>query len=210
MKKGDHYIRRDDPDGVVRINAKRGGVVEYVPAGGGFVHRSPAEKFAGDFRPETEEDRARHRAYHKVAVVGDWADDQTPIPAWLNNADWNGFAVPAFERQDVIDAIAAGKILDTHYHEAADVFIFLDNCGDPIPSFDPDELFPRIMAAADDPEFSEIALGGQEIQVDIFRGEKLEVADGSERLVFFVGSGSWTWARAEEPAPTVESASPTP
>lgn len=201
MKQGDHYIRRDDPDGVVEVRGTCDGAVEYVPAGGGFVHRSPLAKFDGDFRPETPEDRERHRAFRKAAVVGDWAEDQTPIPAWLNNANWNGFAVPAFERQDAIDAIAAGRILDTHYHEAADVFIFLDNYGEPIPPFDPEELFARIMVAAEDPDFHEIDVAGQTIEVDIFRGSELKVADGSEVLVFHIGSGSWTWARADGPAP---------
>lgn len=201
MKQGDRYIRRDDPDGVVEVRGTQGGAVEYVPEGGGFVHKSPTAKFEGDFRPETAEDRARHRAFHKAAVVGDWAEDQTPIPAWLNNANWNGFAVPAFERQDVIDAIAAGKILDTHYHEAADVFIFLDNCGEPIPPFDPEELFARIMTRAEDPAFYEIDVSGEKLQVEIFRGSSLVVADGSEVLAFHIGSGSWTWARAEVPEP---------
>lgn len=209
MKQGDRYIRRDDPDGVVEVRATLDGNVEYVPDGGGFVHRSPAAKFERDFRPETAEDRARHRAFRKAAVVGDWADDQTPIPAWLNNANWNGFACPAFERQDAVDAIAACKILDTHFYEAADVFIFLDNCGEPIPEFDPEELFARIMAAADDPNFHEIEVAGQAINVDIFRGNALKVADGSEVLAFHIGSGSWTWARAEEPAPAY-AASPAP
>lgn len=209
MKYGERYIRRDDPDGVVEIREAKGGSVSYVPDGGGLVHRSPAEKFAGDFRPETSEDRARHRAFRKSAVVGDWADDQTPIPAWLNNAYWNGHACPAFERQDAIEAIAAGKILDTHYYEAADVFISLENCGDPIPKFDPEELFARIMAAADDPNFGEIGIAGETIEVDIYRGTKLKVADGSEVLAFPIGSGSWTWARADEPEPEV-SAAPSP
>ena len=210
MREGDHYIRRDDPDGVVRVLGTTGGIVEYFPVGGGFRHRSPVGKFEGDFRPETEEDRARHLAYHKAAVVGDWAEDSMPIPAWLNNFDWNGFAVPAFERQDVIDAIAAGRIFDTHYHEPADVFIFLDNCGDPIPAFEPDELFGRIVAAAEDPSFHEIEIDGQTIQVDVYRGRSLTVADGSKVEVFDVGAGSWTWARAEPPEATDAPASPTP
>lgn len=209
MKHGDRYIRRDDPDGVVEIREAKGGSVSYAPDGGGLIHRSPAEKFAGDFRPETSEDRARHRAFRKAAVVGDWADDQTPIPAWLNNVYWNGHVCPAFERQDAIDAIAAGKMLDTHYYEAADVFIFLDNCGEPIPQFDPEDLFARIMTAADDPSLYGFEVAGQMLQVDIIFGRKLVVADGTEVTAFHIGSGSWTWARAEEPEPVL-AASPTP
>ena len=207
MKKGDIYIRRNDPDGVVSVAEVVGGQVRYAPEGGGFVHIAPMAKFEGDFRPQTDKDRARLRTAEKGWVAGDWAEDESPIPAWLTKELWNGFAMPAFEKDDLIEAIAKGKILDTFHYAAADVFITLSDCGEPLPVFDPDAEFPRIVEAAADPMFSELEIGGVNLQVDIWPGRNMALADGSSVRVYDVGAGYWTWSREEAPEPA---ASPAP
>lgn len=200
MRDGDIYVRRDDPETQYRVRGLEGGVVTYFPEGGGFQSQIDEETFRGRFRSATPDDDARHRTYRKDAVVGDWAEDGTPVPAWLNSRAWNGFAMPAFEREDALAAIGSGRILDTHYHAASDAFIFLDLCGEPIPSFDPEDLFPRIVAAAVSSS-CEIEVAGETIQATVFPGRDLTTPDGSVVRVYDIGAGYWTWSRHEEPEP---------
>lgn len=207
MSKGDIYIRRDDPDSAVRISDVADGQVHYAPEGGGFVHKAPTAKFEGDFRPQTDEDRTRLSTAAKGWVSGDWAEDESPIPAWLTKKLWNGFAMPAFEKDDLVEAIAKGKVLDTFHYAAGDVFITLDNCGEPLPQFDPDVEFARILETAEDPMSIEIQIGGVSLQVDVWHGRDMALADGSTVRVYDVGAGSWTWSEAEAPEPA---ASPAP
>ena len=206
MKKDDIYIRRDDPDATVQVSSVAGGQVRYAPAGGGFVHKSPVAKFEADFRPQTDEDRARLTTVEKGWVSGDWAEDESPIPAWLTKELWNGFVMPAFEKEDAIEAIARGKMLDTFHYAAGDVFISLDNCGEPLPQFDADTEFARILEAAEDPMFYETEIGGVTLQVDVWRGRDMALADGSTMRVYDVGAGCWTWSEAEAPEPAVSPA----
>lgn len=207
MKQGDIYIRREAPDSTVRISDPAGGQVRYAPEGGGMVHRTSPAKFEADFRPVTDEDRARLATSEKGWVAGDWAEDESPIPAWLNKRLWNGFAMPAFEKDDLVEAISKGRILGTFHYEAADVFITLDNCGEPLPGFDADAEFARIVEAAEDPMFHEIEIAGVSLQVDVWRGRDMVLADGFSVRVYDVGAGSWTWSRADAPEPA---ATPTP
>ena len=130
-------------------------------------------------------------------MAGDWAEDESPIPAWLTKELWNGFAMPAFEKDDLIEAIAKGKILDTFHYAAADVFITLSDCGEPLPAFDPDAEFPRIVEAAADPMFSELEIGGVNLQVDIWPGRNMALADGSSVRVYDVGAAGIDVARVE-------------
>jgi hypothetical protein len=206
MKNGDTYVRRDDPETQYRVSGVEDGLVVYSPEGGGFQSRVDEATFRSRFRAATSDDHARHRTYRKEAVVGDWAEDPAPIPAWLNSQAWNGFAMPAFEKEDAIAAIAGGRILDTHYHAASDAFIFLDLCGEPIPSFDPEDLFPRIVEAAASGH-CEIDVGGETLQATVFPGRDLTTQDGAVVRVYDIGAGSWTWGWAEEPAPA---AAPSP
>ena len=148
MQRGDIYIRRDAPDSAVRVSEVLDGGVRYAPQGGGFVHATVQSKFEAAFRPETDEDRARLHASEKGWVAGDWAEDESPIPAWLTMQLWNGFAMPAFEKDDLVEAISKGKVLGTFHYAAADVFITLDNAGGPLPAFDADAEFARIVEAA--------------------------------------------------------------
>ena len=200
MKNGDNYVRRDDPETLFRVSRLENGRVTYFAAGGGFQQEVDEKSFGSEFREATPDDLARQRAYRKAAGVGDWADDPTPIPAWLNSHEWNGFATPAFEKDDAIAAIAGGRIFDTHYHASADAFIFLDNCGEPIPAFDPEVLFPRI-AAETRSGSCEIEVGGDTLQATVFPGRDLTTPDGSVVRVYDIGAGYWTWSRHEEPEP---------
>lgn len=206
MQRGDIYIRRDAPDSAVRVSEVLDGGVRYAPQGGGFVHATVQSKFEAAFRPETDEDRARLHASEKGWVAGDWAEDESPIPAWLTMQLWNGFAMPAFEKDDLVEAISKGKVLGTFHYAAADVFITLDNSGGPLPAFDADAEFARIVEAAEDPAFCEIEIAGVPLQVDVWRGRDMALADGTSVRVYDVGAGSWTWSRADAPEPTVSPA----
>jgi hypothetical protein len=206
MTEDNLYVRRDQPDHIVHVSAMQGGVVTYAPEGGGFQQEVSEAKFSKAYRAATPDDLARLRNFSKGAVIGDWAEDPAPIPAWLNAELWNGFPQPAFEKSDLLEAIATGQLPDTHYHEPGDAFIFLENCGEAIPAFDPAELFPRLMDSVKT-DSDEIELGGQTIEVYVFRGRDLALADGTSVHVYDVGAGYWTWGLHEEPEPSL---SPTP
>lgn len=51
--------------------------------------------------------------WRRVSVTGDWM--KAPVPAYSNGSTWNGFAVPYFTHDDVLQLIASGDFPDLSY-----------------------------------------------------------------------------------------------
>ncbi|EHP90174.1 hypothetical protein [Methylorubrum extorquens] len=211
MQKDDVYIHRMNRDFVVRVDGVRNGVVTFASEGGGPACEVPAAKFEADFEAETPDARSKRLAYEKGAVsLESWEDAEGgyQLPAWLNGSYWNGWLMPAFEKQDLLDAIAKDMLYGAFYHEASDAFIVLANNGEDLPAFDPAVLFPRIMAEGEGTDLLEVEVDGVALEATIYRGRDIARADGTPVHVYDLGAGFYTWERAkpaDEPA-----SSPTP
>lgn len=201
MRQDDIYIHRTDPSYVVSVTEVRDGVVAFAAEGGGFVKSCPVAKFENDFRPEMPEDRAKRLAYVKEAVQLEWDDPELRIPAWTNGRYWNGWAMPAFEREDLLKAIES-KLIDVQYYEPADMFVSvmaLDG-HDVLPVFDREKLHAEMAerAAAGD-HYVETKIGGVDVGIDLYPGEDIPTADGGTVRAYAVGAGSWCWERYDAP-----------
>lgn len=211
MQKDDLYTHRMNPKFVVRVYGVKDGVVTFASEGGGPVHEVPAAKFEADFKAETPDAQAKRLTYEKGAVsLESWedADGGFQLPAWLNGSYWNGWLMPAFEKQDLLRAIEKDMLYGAFYHEPSDAFIVLANNGDDLPAFDPAVVLPRVMAEAEGTDLLEVDVEGVTLEATIYRGRDIAQADGTPVHVYDLGAGFYTWERAkpvDEPA-----SSPTP
>ena len=204
MKPEDVYIHRSDPAYVVRITEVVDGAVAFATEGGGFAKSTSKEKFEFDFRAETPEDRARRLAYSKDAVQLEWEDREQRIPAWLNGRYWNGWAMPAFEKDDLIQAVESGMLSDVEFYEPADMFVSIMQAdgSQPMPVIDKEQLFPELAKrAAAGEQLIEMPVNGVDLIIELYRGEDLPTADGSTVHAYAVGAGSWCWEKYEAPEP---------
>lgn len=208
MRRGDIYTHREDPTFVVRVGDVNDGIVSFAGEGGGRVHGVPAEKFGADFEVETPDARARRLTYDKGAVtLESWGYDYQ-LPAWLNGSYWNGWLMPAFEKQDLLDAIAKNMLYGAFFHEEGDAFIVLGSAGEDMPPFDPAVLLPRILAEAGETDLLEVNVDGVPLEATIYRGRDILRTDGTQVRVYDLGSGYYTW---ESATPVADSAgSPAP
>lgn len=205
MKPEDVYIHRLETDLVVRVTELRGDDVAFAPEGGGFVKTASRNVFETEFRAETPEDRAKRLAYSKDAVQLEWADPEAKIPAWLNGRHWNGWAMPSFEKDDLLQAVSAGLLSEVEFHEPADMFVSIMTAdgANAMPTIDREQLFPELAERAAAGELLiEMPVGGVDLTIELYPGEDLPTADGSTVHAYPVGAGSWCWEtyRAPEPA----------
>jgi hypothetical protein len=204
MKPEDVYIDRKEPDFVVRVTELRGDDVAFAPEGGGFVRSASRERFESDFRAETPEDRAKRLAYSKEAVRFEWEDPEQRIPAWLNGRYWNGWAMPSFEKDDLLQAIEAGLLDNVEFYEPADMFVSIMQAdgSQPMPSIDKDGFFPELAKrAAAGEQLIEMPVNGVDLIIELYRGKDLPTADGSTVHAYAVGAGSWCWETYQVPEP---------
>lgn len=202
MKQNDTYVRREDPSYAVSITEVKDGVVAFATEGGGFVKSGPVEKFEKDFRPETPEDRAKRHAYSKDAVHLEWEDAEIRIPAWTNGRYWNGWAMPAFEKDDLLKAIDDGLLVDVKYHEPADLFVSIMTLdgADVMPAFDAGKLYAELAErAAADELYIETKIGDVDVSIDLYPARDLPTAEGGTVRAYAVGAGSWCWMRYQAP-----------
>ncbi len=207
MKPEDVYIHRQEPGIVVRVTELRGGDVAFAPEGGGFVRSASKSVFESDFRAETPEDRSKRLAYSKDAVQLEWEDPEAKIPAWLNGRCWNGWAMPVFEKDDLLQAVSSGLLSDVEFHEPADMFVSImqTDGSQAMPAIDREQLFPELAKrAAAGERLIEMPIGGVDVTIELYPGEDLPTADGSTVHAYPVGAGSWCWEtyRAPEPGST--------
>lgn len=208
MRRGDIYSHREDPKFVVRVGEVKDGVVSFASEGGGRVHEASAEKFGADFEVETPDARAKRLTYEKGAVtLESWGYDYQ-LPAWLNGSYWNGWLMPAFEKQDLLDALAKNMLYGAFFHEEGDAFIVLESGGEEMPSFDPVVLLPRILAEAGETDLHEVDVDGVTLEATIYRGRDIFRTDGTQVRVYDLGSGYYTWESATPVADP--GSSPTP
>ncbi|MGU3558614.1 hypothetical protein [Methylobacterium radiotolerans] len=205
MKPEDVYIHRQKPDFVVRITDLRGDDVAFAPEGGGFVRSAPRKLFESDFRAETPEDRSKRLAYSKDAVQLEWADPEAKIPAWLNGRYWNGWAMPPFEKDDLLQAVSSGLLSDVEFYEPADMFVSImqTDGSQAMPTIDREQLFPELARqAAAGERLIEMPIGGVDVTIELYPGEDLPTADGSTVHAYPVGAGSWCWEQYRAPEPS--------
>ena len=200
MQKEDLYTHRMDPKFVVRVGGVKDGVVSFAAEGGGFVYEVP-----------TADSKAERLTYEKGAVtLESWSDVEGgfQLPAWLNGTRWNGWLMPAFEKQDLLRAIEKEMLYGAFYHEASDAFVVLSNNAGDLPAFDTAVVLPRVIAQADGTDYLDVDVDGTTLEATIYRGRDISQADGTTVRVYDLGSGYYCWERAE---PADEPAnSPTP
>jgi hypothetical protein len=84
----------------VEIEEDDGDVINFYPAGGGFLHRMPREKFFEAFS------EAPSRTLRRGLVDADWfSEDDLPLSCWSDGSSWNGWSMPHFERAAVEELI---------------------------------------------------------------------------------------------------------
>ena len=209
MKPEDPYVHRADPSYAVSVTAVENGLVAFAPEGGGFVKSCPIARFEEDFRPDTPEDRAKRFAYVKEAVQLDLEDPEIRIPAWTNGRYWNGWAMPAFEREDLLKAIES-NLIDVQYYEPADMFVSVMtmDTGDLLPEFDRERFHSEMAERAAAGEFYiETKIGDVDVGIDLYPAKDIPTADGGTVRAYAVGAGSWCWERYKAPE-TVSTPSP--
>ena len=115
------YRGRTYPDGAVRVlNVTDDGIVEFSPAGGGFVYRGPVDRFEAEFA------RRLDTADPPPWVEGRFAlEDEGPWPGVWQRHRWNGWATPSFDKATVLAILAS---LDAPYRE--DGAVILVDMGD--------------------------------------------------------------------------------
>lgn len=201
MKQNDMYVLRQDPSYAVSITDVKDGMVSFAAEGGGFVKSGPIGKFETDFRPEMPEDRSKRLAYAKEAVQLDWDDQELRIPAWTNGRYWNGWAMPAFEKEDLLKAIADGILVDVRYYEPADLFIsIMSTGGSLLPAFDGEKLYAELAGRAAAGEvYMESKIGDVDVIIELYPAEDIPTADGGTVKAYTVGAGSWCWMQYEAP-----------
>lgn len=204
MKQHDMYVHREDPSYAVGITEVKDGVVAFASEGGGFVHSGPVAKFENDFRPETPEDRARRHAYARDAVQLEWDDPELRIPAWTNGRFWNGWAMPAFEKEPLLKAIDDGLLIDVKYHEPADMFISImpTDGANMLPAFDAEKLYAELAELAAAGElYIETKIGGVDVTIELYPASEIPTTDGETVRAYPVGAGSWCWMKYQAPEP---------
>lgn len=210
MRQDEIFIHRTDPSYVVTVTEVRDGDVAFAAEGGGLVKSCPQARFDDDFRRETPEDRAKRLAYVKDAVQLEWDDPELRIPAWTNGRYWNGWAMPAFEKDDLLKAMADGLLADVKYHEPADLFVSIMamDGADVLPTFDADKMYAELADRAAAGElYIETKIGDVDVTIDLYPASDLPTADGGTVRAYPVGAGSWCW---EQYQPPEDVASPTP
>lgn len=202
MKQNDTYVRREDPSYAVSITEVKDGVVAFAAEGGGFVKSGTVERFENDFRPETPEDRAKRHAYSKDAVQLEWEDAEVRIPAWTNGRSWNGWAMPVFEKEDILKAIDDGLLLDVKYHEPADLFVSImtTDGADAMPDFDAPRLYAELADRAAAGElYIETKIDDVDVAIELYPAGDHPTADGGTVRAYPVGAGSWCWMQYKAP-----------
>jgi hypothetical protein len=205
-----HYIGRESgAKNVVVISSHEDGHVKFYPRGGGSQYRAPVDEFVAKMKPISDDELvAFDQAYQKSKVDGDWFEDNhEPIPAFVNSERWNGWLCPLFEKSDIDAAIADGRISNVVWVESKKAFAnFVDLYGEGMPEgFD-------LVAEAEKMEESYVEVpfgdGDEEYGVELYEPQTLKVG-GKSFTVYPIGSGSWCWQSAEEPAEE-PSAAPAP
>jgi hypothetical protein len=85
-------LYRDDAGNLIESTAGNDdAVVQFTRQGGGFVQEMARADFDRTFKP------AQISPMHDGWVSGDWLPEGTVLPAILNDARWNGWAIPYFE-----------------------------------------------------------------------------------------------------------------
>jgi hypothetical protein len=197
---GFYTSKTDQANGVTEVVGHEDGSVRFRPQGGGTVYRAPESEFLEHFRkltPKQMQDMAA--TYLPKLIDGDWFDDDhKPIPGFVNSERWNGFLCPYFQKKDIDEAIADGRISNVIWVDDQKSYVmFVDLYGEGFP-----EEFDLAAAAAqinfNGPDQDAIDYNNLETDYVIYRPERLKV-DRKTYTVFSIGAASWTWQMADEP-----------
>jgi hypothetical protein len=150
-----------------------GDVVEIYTQGGGFVRRISREVFERDFAPAGDIQKPR-----KGLATGHWLNGR-PLQAYYSELNWNGWLMPYFERDDLLQAIKSQPgMSNVTYDEKDDQFIAFMGA-------DPDKATPE----------------EREELTERYPAQQVETIDGIKTL-YALGAGSWCWEEySEDQAP---------
>jgi len=218
-----HYLHKENEtlSGLIRVESVADGMVEFVRDGGGYVIKWPVERFLDMHRATDDAEIERLLHSHKlVDAWGDWfPDGAKPMKAWTNDYRWNGWLMPKFERQTVMEALEDGRIqwtgLSCFYVEEADTFISIDAQGDDVPEYDREEIALAAFAGStevvitedgkvialeglDDKQREKAERQGTTVYLEVDKGFDLETPMGVKRC-YAIGSCNWTWYEAPKP-----------
>lgn len=184
---------------LVNLRAIKNGKVQFAPMGGGRIMEAPEREFANDFLPLTPAQVEKLLSeYVPTPITGDWFPEGTPDMIGYTNAQrWNGFLCPAFDKTQVEQAIADGRLANVFYFEPRDAYVTIDTMGEPVPELD------FVAKAAEIAEHSyTFEHDGLEISLELYEGRFIPTMNEPVK-VYDIGSFGWCWERGgREPTTT--------
>ncbi|MDW9481287.1 hypothetical protein GOB57_21820 [Sinorhizobium meliloti] len=198
-----YFASRDqqtDVSSFVCVSKVEGGFVFFHNAWGGFQRRAPAEAFAQNFVevPTAEVERLMNTFEPIRATIG---EAEGFMEGWTNGRRWNGWQMPYFTKDAILDAAAEGGYFTAHGMNAVAQFIYLPETNDilEVSSYeggelegdvDADRIREIAVSAPDDAEelFQEMGLSVYTVRKAIV----MEEGASEPTVIFMVGSG-WCW-----------------
>ncbi|MCZ7861135.1 hypothetical protein O9X98_06915 [Agrobacterium salinitolerans] len=184
----------------VSVADRMDGNVFFSNAWGGFVRGLPEAEFAARFRevPKAEFDRLMNR-FSPIKVTAD--EGETSMDGWTNDERWNGWQVPRFTKETILEAFEEGGSLGHPdiraftrfvYHEATNnIFEITSRDGGNLPAgFDLDKINEAISS---DEGVLEAMSEGMGVWVN--RANRVVFTSEGETdpvVAFEIGNG-WCW-----------------
>jgi hypothetical protein len=201
----DYFIRKGQTPKLAELTTiaeRKDGNVHFANAWGGFVYFTDEAKFAEQFDKLPAANALKlFKTYEPITVTALEGDGS--MQGFTNGEAWNGWEVPHFTKETVLEALEDGGHLSNpiihvntrHFfdHNTNDLYEITGKDGGDIPATFDDKAFERFLAHPR--EQKEISAYVEPMDIRISKTDKTVIVldgDPEPKVVYEVGNG-WCW-----------------